>query len=237
MQILDMKALRLISIHKHLLTPPVRKFTSNPFHISSQYTSFSRQFHRRFGSQAPSVSVEASNGGNDADPDGKSPKVWTVFNPHGLVTQKVRNGGGGEEFEGETQKGLSDLEDGVEDSPEERGYESVKKSKSVGVTERVSFGEVVRHQKKKKKSKTCWVCSSCGYTDGQWWGMCRSCDAQGTMTEFYEGDAIASGAKVHGPGVLERTGTWLPKPENQVLPVRLKDVQCDVSDKDWRIPL
>ncbi|PON81087.1 DNA repair protein RadA [Trema orientale] len=239
-----MKALRAISLHKHLLGPTNRRLASNPFHISSQsiqYPNFSRQFYRRFGSEAPSLSFEAPNGGKDSSPDGKSPKIWTVYDPLSgrMSTQKVGpGGGGGEEFEAETQKGLSGFEDGDEETSEQRTYGSVKKAKP-GVTERVNFGDIVGYKKKTKKIKTCWVCSSCGYTDGQWWGMCRSCDAQGTMREFSEGDAIVGGggSKINGSGVLEKAGTWLPKPEDQVLPMRLKDVKRGVSHPDWRISL
>ena len=237
-----MKAFRAISIHKHFLTPQNRKFTSNPFHICSQsihYTSFSSQFHRRFGSQAPSLSFEAPNGGNHSNPDGKSSKVWTFYDPLSgrLVTEKVRDRSGGEQLGGETQKGLSGLEDGVEeDLSEQKSYGAVKKAKSGGI-EKVSYGDILGY-KKKKKSKTSWVCSSCGYTDGQWWGMCRNCDAQGTMKEFSEGDALGSCVKINGSsGVSEKAGSWLRKPEDQVLPIRLKDVKSGVTDPDWRITL
>lgn len=99
--------------------------------------------------------------------------------------------------------------------------------KSVGLRDVVG-------NKKKGRVKTLWVCSSCGHTEGQWWGMCRSCDAPGTMTEVLDGDS--NDGKIGG-GVSEKVGSWLPKKEGEVLPIRLKDVQRGISNQEWRFPL
>ncbi|KAF4362125.1 hypothetical protein F8388_023977 [Cannabis sativa] len=237
MQVLDMRALRAVSIHKHLLTLYNRKLTYNPFHFSSHYSTFSRQIHRRFGSQASSLSFEVPNGQNDPKPERKPSKVWTVYEPLSgrLVTEKIQKGSGEEESGDETEKSSSSSEDGVEELLEQRTYGSVKNAKSGGI-EKINLRGIVGN-KKKKKNKICWVCSSCGYTDGQWWGMCRSCKAQGTMTEFSEGDAFAGGAEIPGLGMTEKTGAWLPQSEDQVLPMRLKDVKRGISHPGWRISL
>uniref|UniRef100_A0A803NZ96 RecA family profile 1 domain-containing protein n=1 Tax=Cannabis sativa TaxID=3483 RepID=A0A803NZ96_CANSA len=194
MQVLDMRALRAVSIHKHLLTLYNRKLTYNPFHFSSHYSTFSRQIHRRFGSQASSLSFEVPNGQNDPKPERKPSKVWTVYEPLSgrLVTEKVQKGSGEEESGDETEKSLSSSEDGVEELLEQRTYGSVKNVKS---------------------------------------------GAQGTMTEFSEGDAFAGGAEIPGLGMIEKTGAWLPQSEDQVLPMRLKDVKRGISHPGWRISL
>lgn len=232
MQVSDMKALRLraLCIHKHRLCPAAnRNPIPNPLRISSQSlqnASFSPNFH------STGLSFDARN---EPSSDPKPPRVWTVYDPLSgrTVTQKVRNdgGGGGGGLESEAQKGSSSNGGGVEEySPEERTYGSVRKAKAVSLKDIVVGG----NSKKKGKLKTLWVCSSCGHTDGQWWGMCRGCDAPGTMTEVSEADS--SGGKI--VGVSEKVvGSWLPKKEGEMLPTKLKDVQRGISHQDWRISL
>ncbi|EXB74602.1 DNA repair protein RadA-like protein [Morus notabilis] len=214
-----MKALRSLSLHKHFLSPTIRNPIPDPFRLSShshsptlQNATFSRNFHSTsflFTSDAPNSRIDPSS-------DAKPPRVWTVFDPVSgrIVTQKVKHGE--LQSEGETQKSSSESGDAVgEHSPEERSYGSFRKVKSVGLRDVVG-------NKKKGRVKTLWVCSSCGHTEGQWWGMCRSCDAPGTMTEVLDGDS--NDGKIGG-GVSEKVGSWLPKKEGEVLPIRLKDVQ------------
>lgn len=38
-------------------------------------------------------------------------------------------------------------------------------------------------------------------------------------------------------GMTEKTGTWLPKSEDQVLPIWLKDVKRGISHPSWQISL
>ncbi|XP_024022455.1 uncharacterized protein LOC21408962 [Morus notabilis] len=231
MQISDMKALRSLSLHKHFLSPTIRNPIPDPFRLSShshsptlQNATFSRNFHSTsflFTSDAPNSRIDPSS-------DAKPPRVWTVFDPVSgrIVTQKVKHGE--LQSEGETQKSSSESGDAVgEHSPEERSYGSFRKVKSVGLRDVVG-------NKKKGRVKTLWVCSSCGHTEGQWWGMCRSCDAPGTMTEVLDGDS--NDGKIGG-GVSEKVGSWLPKKEGEVLPIRLKDVQRGISNQEWRFPL
>ncbi|KAL7605175.1 hypothetical protein Lser_V15G18006 [Lactuca serriola] len=108
-----------------------------------------------------------------------------------------------------------------------------------------SYGSVVKANhgsgsgfganKKKSKSKSTWVCSDCGYTDGQWWGYCRECNNVGTMKEFTETD---NGGKTSGFQVSEKiVRSWLPKGSGEALPMRLTDVNRGINHLNWRFPL
>ncbi|KAL4583774.1 hypothetical protein LXL04_008357 [Taraxacum kok-saghyz] len=89
--------------------------------------------------------------------------------------------------------------------------------------------------KKKSKSKSTWVCSDCGYTDGQWWGYCRECKSAGTMKEFTE---IDDGGKTSGFQVSEKiVRSWLPKGSGEAVPMRVTDVNRGINHLNWRFPL
>ncbi|XP_020228597.1 uncharacterized protein LOC109809642 isoform X2 [Cajanus cajan] len=99
-------------------------------------------------------------------------------------------------------------------------------------------GGVVIGRKKKKnaKEKVQWVCSNCGYSAGQWWGVCRSCSVSGTMKEARFGDdsdSVVSGFSVLEDGV----GSWLPQQEGEMRPLRLAEVNRGLDHHHWRIPL
>ncbi|KAH9665795.1 RECA 2 domain-containing protein [Citrus sinensis] len=98
----------------------------------------------------------------------------------------------------------------------------VKKKTNLGL------GDLVGTRKKGKANRTNWVCSDCGYTDGQWWGMCRACESVGTMKRYSAGESD------EGP-VVQRT--WLPQKPEEVQPVRLLEVNKGMKQLDWRIPL
>ncbi|KAK9229030.1 hypothetical protein WN944_021987 [Citrus x changshan-huyou] len=98
----------------------------------------------------------------------------------------------------------------------------VKKKTNLGL------GDLVGTRKKGKANRTNWVCSDCGYTDGQWWGMCRACESVGTMKRYSAGESD------EGP-VVQRT--WLPQKPEEVQPVRLLEVNKGMEQLDWRIPL
>lgn len=87
--------------------------------------------------------------------------------------------------------------------------------------------------KKKGKSRVKWVCENCGYSDGQWWGVCRSCDFSGTMKRFSEVETKNRGLEFSE--TLARS--WLPKDARDVEPVKLIDVNSGVKMMDYRIPL
>ncbi|KAK8274390.1 hypothetical protein V6Z12_D10G070100 [Gossypium hirsutum] len=94
------------------------------------------------------------------------------------------------------------------------------------------LGDIVGN-KKKGKSRVTWVCENCGYSDGQWWGVCRSCDFSGTMKRFSEVETKNRGLEFSE--TLARS--WLPKDAGDVEPVKLIDVNSGVKKTDYRIPL
>ncbi|XP_047159300.1 DNA repair protein RadA-like isoform X2 [Vigna umbellata] len=97
-------------------------------------------------------------------------------------------------------------------------------------------GGVVIGKKKKSKEKVEWVCCNCGYSAGQWWGVCRSCNVSGTMKEAkFSSDA---GTVISGFSVLEDSvGSWLPQQEGELRPLRLAEVNRGIDHHHWRIPL
>ncbi|XP_004510322.1 uncharacterized protein [Cicer arietinum] len=98
----------------------------------------------------------------------------------------------------------------------------------------VLFGK----NKKKGKEKVYWVCSNCGYSAGQWWGVCRSCSVSGTMKEFREAKSSDSNAKVTGFSIMEDgLGSWLPQHNADLRPLRLSEVNRGLDHLHWRIPL
>ncbi|XP_061338831.1 uncharacterized protein LOC133285593 [Gastrolobium bilobum] len=93
-------------------------------------------------------------------------------------------------------------------------------------------------RKKKAKEKIHWVCSNCGYSTGQWWGVCRSCSVAGTMKEFHESKSSDADGKVSGFSVLDdAVGSWLPHQEGELRPLRLAEVNRGLDHLHWRIPL
>lgn len=101
-------------------------------------------------------------------------------------------------------------------------------------------GVLFGRKKKKGKEKIYWVCSNCGYSAGQWWGLCRSCSESGTMKEFHETKSSdADGGKVSGFAVLEDgVGSWLPHQKGgELRPLRLAEVNRGLDHLHWRIPV
>lgn len=92
-------------------------------------------------------------------------------------------------------------------------------------------------RKKKAKEKVQWVCSNCGFSAGQWWGVCRSCSVSGTMKEVKlsdDADCVFSGFSVMEDGDV---GSWLPQQEGEMRPLRLAEVNRGVDHQHWRISL
>ena len=105
-----------------------------------------------------------------------------------------------------------------------------------GSEQGLGFGDFVGNRKK-GKSKTAWVCSRCGNSDGQWWGTCRYCKSVGTLVKFAEG--VYDGGKTSGYEVSEKVvRSWLPQQQlGELVPLRLTDVNRGINQTDWRIPL
>lgn len=241
MQVSDMKVLRAICIHKHLLGPANGKLISNSSRISFQSVknpTFSRHFHStrsHLCSEESSLGINAPKAEKDQSLNGKA-RVWSVYNPVSdrVVTQRVTNSNDGQISEGETNMGLSSLEEAVEALPEERTYGSTKKSK-LGQGS-LSVGNIVRNQKK-GKAKTSWVCNNCGNVTGQWWGTCRSCHAVGTLKQFSEAN-YGDKDTISGFEVSENVlRSWLPQQKDEAGPMRLTEISRGMSQQDWRIAL
>ncbi|KAJ4833290.1 hypothetical protein Tsubulata_013225 [Turnera subulata] len=142
--------------------------------------------------------------------------------------KKKNSGEGG----GKPRMGLPRYSGKNENSTNEGGYRSVKTANSRNGL--VETGDVVGYRKK-GKSKTSWVCESCGFATGQWWGSCRSCNAIGTMKQFSE-VSVASGSKVSGIEVSENVmRSWMPHQAGGLL--RLPEVQRGMDQLAWRIAL
>lgn len=97
------------------------------------------------------------------------------------------------------------------------------------------------NKSKKGKSKTVWVCDSCGHSEGQWWGSCRACHKVGTMKRFTEGSASSAsgggGSKATGSSLYEGSGlSWLPE-QAVGQPHRLTDVIHGITKQQWRFSL
>lgn len=92
--------------------------------------------------------------------------------------------------------------------------------------------------KKKGKVKTSWVCESCGHSEGQWWGSCRSCNKVGTMRRFSQGsESRASSGGGGGGGGSEGAGlAWLPE-QGVAQPLKLSSVIHGITHQQWRISL
>ncbi|XP_057504802.1 uncharacterized protein LOC130788280 isoform X2 [Actinidia eriantha] len=124
-----------------------------------------------------------------------------------------------------------------DESSKERTYGGVRRENVASGSEQgVMFGDFVGNRKK-GKSKTVWVCSSCGNSDGQWWGTCRYCKSVGTFVKLVEG--VCDGEKTSGYEVSEKVArSWLPQQQlGESVPLRLTDVNRGINQTDWRIPL
>lgn len=136
------------------------------------------------------------------------------------------------------QKNRSDSEEKVEKkkgfgkSKAKEAYTSPPSSEQSGVG---GIRSIRVGSKKNVKGKTNWVCTNCGYTSGQWWGVCRSCNVSGMMKEFHE---AKSSDKVSGFSVSENVlGSWLPQQSGELRPLRLAEVNRGLNHQEWRIPL
>lgn len=149
--------------------------------------------------------------------------MYTVYDPSSgrMITQRGVNRSERDD-KGEGDSGLT---------KEEKENVSDRRENFVG-------GFMIRKNGKGKK-KTHWVCSSCGHSEGQWWGSCRSCNEVGTFQKFLEGENDdGSNAKMNGFEVSENAmKSWLPQQTRVSVPLRLTDVNRGVNQMTWRIPL
>ncbi|TYG49174.1 hypothetical protein ES288_D10G072800v1 [Gossypium darwinii] len=241
MQIIEMKVLRSIYYtHTHFLH---RNLSRTPISLSL----FSRHFH----SSNPRFSL------NSLETDGtqRTPHAWTAYegltpdlstptSRHKGITQGNESASGDKtdaDFETHRTYGKeknANLSDGDKTQIAENAR-YIPKENTDGMSRKKAFsvngfglGDIVGN-KKKGKSRVTWVCENCGYSDGQWWGVCRSCDFSGTMKRFSEVETKNRGLEFSE--TLARS--WLPKDAGDVEPVKLIDVNSGVKKTDYRIPL
>lgn len=222
MQITDMRSFRLIYYsQKHILNSSPRLSLLNPktpnykFHSTPlKPIQFTNYLHNN---EAP-VTIE---------PPTSNSINTRVYNPITGNLESVSNDG--DEKNPRVLSSQEYYEEAVsKDSDVSRVYGRRSGSQSWR-----SFGG---GSKKKVKVKTNWVCESCGYSDGQWWGSCRSCNSVGSMKRFSEG--AGAGEAVGGFEVSrDATRMWLPQQSGEVVPVRLMDVNRGINQMEWRIPL
>ncbi|XWS16272.1 hypothetical protein CRYUN_Cryun34aG0070900 [Craigia yunnanensis] len=127
-----------------------------------------------------------------------------------------------------TLKGFSGFKNRVPYSPKEN-TDGISRKKAFS-DNGLGLGDIVGN-KKKEKGNVRLVCEHCGYSDGQWWGVCRFCDRSGTMKRFSEGETKNRGLEF-SETVLR---SWLPKDAGDVEPVRL--INSWIKKMDFRIPL
>ncbi|KAL3632891.1 hypothetical protein CASFOL_025875 [Castilleja foliolosa] len=152
-------------------------------------------------------------------PSRQTPAVETVYDPTtGCVVTRREPNNAGKEIDSVVQKS----EDHSSAEVTSRVYRDAVGSSSVSSGVR-----------KKGKNRSVFVCESCGYSDGQWWGTCRECNETGTMKRCTIDSTDEK--KVGGTQVLENVArSWLPK---ESTPVRLSDVSNRVDESNWRISL
>lgn len=239
-----MRTLRILcSLKFRLLSLPTRKSSSSPtciFFKFSQTPKFSRHFHSSWYLKCPQESTEAataysgdgSNSWSDYSTSKKEASVETYYDPiSGSIRTKRNYNHSNKVGEDESNFGYQSIGD-----PD---LSTVQKRDEVGTTvfgETIGSGRRKGKGKGKEKIKTTWVCSECGYSDGQWWGYCRSCNSSGSMKQLALD--TGSGGKVTGHEVSENlVRSWLPNGTADGGPIRLTDVKSSLSYLNWRIPL
>lgn len=235
-----MRTLRILcSLQLRFLNFPTRKSSSCPtcvFFKFSQTPKISRHFHSSWYLKCPLESTEAATAYSGADGSNSSSKndasVETFYDPisGSIRTKRTYNNSSG--------VGGADSNFGNQ-STDDPDLSSVQQRDEVDT--RV-FGEVIGSARRKgkgkgkEKIKTAWVCSDCGYSDGQWWGYCRSCKSSGSMKQISLD--TCSGGKVTGHEVSENlVRSWLPNGTADGGPIRLTDVRSSLSYLNWRVPL
>ncbi|XP_028778951.1 uncharacterized protein LOC114750381 [Neltuma alba] len=229
MQSSVMRVLRTIFTTKHHLLYPVNiKRLSAPSLIS--FCSFPNSRFSRYSHYASSHQIDSSFGIDTPEEPKTSLKTHSeerrTWSRHGHLFKASSEG----------QKNQVDSGDKVENFGSQRANGSANEASSVQGTEQ--DGGIRRRVgiKKKERGKTQWVCSNCGYTTGQWFGFCRSCNSASTMKEFREPKLSGSG-KVSGFSVSESVmGSWLPHQAGELRPLKLTDVNRRVNHQEWRFP-
>lgn len=227
MQISDMRVLRSFHLCRALHNQSLRR--PNPSLAccsSSSYPQYPKGLHstpsRRFLSSAAANEFSASDSSDSPTPGDsnsqRAPSVETFYDP--MTGRLVAKRGKGSEPDAGRDENASYAQVGT------RVYGEVVGNSGAGSSSR---------QMGKTKTKTVYVCQSCGHSDGQWWGICRQCKQVGSMriTE-------SVGRKVN----VVRSSGGVPKSwfANEIetaarAPVRSTDVTAQIDKLNWRIPL
>ncbi|KAL6529758.1 hypothetical protein OROGR_015381 [Orobanche gracilis] len=230
-----MRAFRSPHFHKFLHAFSSQSSNRNPIITCCKccnYPGLSKNFHSTHHSRFPastaanettasSWSAFPSLTPEEADPPSlETPAVETVYDPTTGCVVTMR----------ESHGSVKELDPGVRKDED---------TSSVEVTSRVyrdaigssTVGSSIR---KKAKSRSVYVCESCGYSDGQWWGTCRECRETGTMKQYTTESADEKKASEIQASVNVEKKSWLPK---EATPVRLSDVSNRIDESNWRIPL
>ncbi|KAI8544526.1 hypothetical protein RHMOL_Rhmol08G0304100 [Rhododendron molle] len=247
MQVSDMRALKtLYSLHLRNLAsyrPPslisCHNSPLNPRKFLHRKTIHSTSHRCNESGWTTSNAWDNSNNHAGSRPEKTSPSgVAAVYDPISgrLVTRR-----GGPQSVPEDREPESSSVGGDEDAYRERTYGNVIRRESLGGggSENQGLGSGGRGvyvNRKKGKGKVAWVCSSCGHSEGQWWGACRACSSVGTIVKFVEG--VYDEGKMSGFEVSENVvRTWFPNQGTETVPLRLTDVNRGVNQTEWRIPL
>lgn len=195
--------------------------------VSTVYDPVSGRLVTRRGPKPGSEDREAESS-DKSDEDDYTERTY------GSVVRRENLGGGGDKGLG---LGVWNVNGNNVDVSKERSYGTVRRENlGEGGEKGLGVASGYGNRKKGGKNKVAWVCSSCGHSDGQWWGTCRACSSMGTVVKFVEG--VYDGGKTSGFEISENVmRTWLPNQGTETVPLRLTDVNRGVNQTEWRIPL
>ncbi|XP_051139232.1 uncharacterized protein LOC127257016 [Andrographis paniculata] len=188
-------------------------------HLSSQNPNPCLKFPKRYNSGFAAAGEFAWSGLPGESSAQQTPAVQTVFDPVSgrLVTKHDSKGG-----------------KGTEPDVDEDNFTSTTQ-----VGSRV-YGDVIGNGigvKRPGKSRSVYVCENCGYSDGQWWGMCRQCQKTGSMKRLtLEGAAGEKASRIRLRENVTRS-SWLPRETVTQNPVKSSDVCSQIDELKWRITL
>ncbi|VFQ82642.1 unnamed protein product [Cuscuta campestris] len=228
----EMRAFRALSFQTRFLNPSLNKSLLNPTQTSLGKYSKSNGIFRHFWSsrllmfpeESTAVNVDV-NGWRAGSKENSSIETFYDATTGQLVTRRVQS-----HEEASRRKAASNSENSSSSNSSSSQY--------VHGSESRVYGEVVGNMSGKKKgkgkSKPIWVCSDCGYTDGQWWGVCKECNGVNTLKQFSPGADRPTG----GIGISENVmRSWLPHQRDKPMPVKLSDVNKGINQFNWRISL
>uniref|UniRef100_A0A0D9WM01 RecA family profile 1 domain-containing protein n=1 Tax=Leersia perrieri TaxID=77586 RepID=A0A0D9WM01_9ORYZ len=211
---------RLHSPNPRLPTPPHLRLLSSSSSSSSGagWTSYDPFTDSLGPPTAIPSSASASASAADDDPEAAAAgeDAWGVFDP---VTGRI----------------VMREQPPYSPPPEANSDEDASKVRKSVREETARWSSVAAVRKpggKAGKERVTYVCSNCGEGSSQWWGVCRYCEATGTITKYYPG-AAGNGS----PASDHAYRSWIPQKSKEMVPQSLQEVTKGVTRSDWRIPL